>query len=114
MSVTFFFLMIRRPPRSTLFPYTTLFRSRARYDLPGGGSVLAPFPAGVLPVAGGHFGASLVVYILDQYHQAGVTEPVLLQQPWEYGIDISVGQLHRLLTENKDSFHQEKAEVLTV
>src|ERR1041384_8675706 len=25
----FFFLMIRRPPRSTLFPYTTLFRSRA-------------------------------------------------------------------------------------
>src|SRR5260370_33323159 len=26
---TFFFLMIRRPPRSTLFPYTTLFRSQA-------------------------------------------------------------------------------------
>src|SRR3712207_7215524 len=29
-----FFLMIRRPPRSTLFPYTTLFRSP---DVPGGG-----------------------------------------------------------------------------
>src|SRR5438874_11172790 len=29
----FFFLMIRRPPRSTLFPYTTLFRSHAH----GGG-----------------------------------------------------------------------------
>src|SRR3712207_8114410 len=28
----FFFLMIRRPPRSTLFPYTTLFRSRRRRD----------------------------------------------------------------------------------
>src|SRR3712207_6899658 len=27
MHVVFFFLMIRRPPRSTLFPYTTLFRS---------------------------------------------------------------------------------------
>src|SRR2546423_10946627 len=27
-SLHFFFLMIRRPPRSTLFPYTTLFRSR--------------------------------------------------------------------------------------
>src|SRR3712207_8288991 len=26
----FFFLMIRRPPRSTLFPYTTLFRSEER------------------------------------------------------------------------------------
>src|SRR2546430_12391776 len=29
-SFFFFFLMIRRPPRSTLFPYTTLFRSCAR------------------------------------------------------------------------------------
>src|SRR5256885_13242860 len=29
-SFFFFFLMIRRPPRSTLFPYTTLFRSRDR------------------------------------------------------------------------------------
>src|SRR5436305_11743034 len=28
LDVVFFFLMIRRPPRSTLFPYTTLFRSR--------------------------------------------------------------------------------------
>src|SRR2546430_8008816 len=27
----FFFLMIRRPPRSTLFPYTTLFRSRSSW-----------------------------------------------------------------------------------
>src|SRR5690606_41263048 len=31
----FFFLMIRRPPRSTLFPYTTLFRSRAGPDKAG-------------------------------------------------------------------------------
>src|SRR6266576_5718601 len=29
-SFFFFFLMIRRPPRSTLFPYTTLFRSSPR------------------------------------------------------------------------------------
>lgn len=85
---------------------------RARYDLPAGGSVLAPFPAGVLPVEGGHFGANLIAYILDQYHQAQVTEPRLLEQLWEYGIDISAGQLHRILTETKDRFHQEKAEVL--
>src|SRR5690554_7701741 len=31
----FFFLMIRRPPRSTLFPYTTLFRSPVRFDAHG-------------------------------------------------------------------------------
>src|SRR5256885_9435243 len=29
--LAFFFLMIRRPPRSTLFPYTTLFRSLGRF-----------------------------------------------------------------------------------
>src|SRR3712207_8674180 len=31
----FFFLMIRRPPRSTLFPYTTLFRSQRDVHDPG-------------------------------------------------------------------------------
>src|SRR2546428_7592088 len=30
ITLCFFFLMIRRPPRSTLFPYTTLFRSGAQ------------------------------------------------------------------------------------
>jgi hypothetical protein len=84
----------------------------ARYELPEGGSLLAPLPAGVLPVEGGHFGANLIAYCLDQYHQAQVTEPLLLEQLREYGIVISAGQLHRILTENKDLFHQEKAEVL--
>src|SRR3712207_7534450 len=34
MTIVVFFLMIRRPPRSTLFPYTTLFRSRGLYSGP--------------------------------------------------------------------------------
>src|SRR3989442_7226338 len=33
--ITLFFLMIRRPPRSTLFPYTTLFRSLPGHALEG-------------------------------------------------------------------------------
>jgi hypothetical protein len=85
---------------------------RARYALPEGGSVLAPFPAGVLPREGGPFGANLVTSILDQYHQAQSTEPLLFAQLGDYGSDIAAGQLHCLLTENKDDFHQEKAEVL--
>lgn len=84
---------------------------RGRYQLPDGSSVLAPFPDGVLPVEGGHFGAMLVAFILDQYHQAQVTEPRLLEQLHLIGIDISAGQLHRILTENKEHFHQEKDEV---
>src|ERR1039458_10879861 len=36
-----FFLMIRQPPRSTLVPYTTLFRSDREAELPGGGATEA-------------------------------------------------------------------------
>src|SRR2546430_8987574 len=49
-SFVFFFLMIRRPPRSTLFPYTTLFRS----DLFSGG--LAAFFRGVSATKGHGWG----------------------------------------------------------
>src|SRR2546426_7227097 len=42
LSPSFFFLMIRRPPRSTLFPYTTLFRSGLTLT---GGYALAAIPA---------------------------------------------------------------------
>src|SRR5690349_25019907 len=48
--IIFFFLMIRRPPRSTLFPYTTLFRSsratpRRRRPRPGRGRRGSPATA---------------------------------------------------------------------
>src|SRR5450432_602497 len=84
---------------------------RARYALPDGGSMLAPLPADVLP--GRHFGPELVTFILNQVYHARVTQPVLLEQLHDFGIDISAGQLSRLLTEDHERFHQEKADVLT-
>jgi hypothetical protein len=81
---------------------------RARYALPSGGSALAPLP----PDIHSHFGPGLICYILDQYHHAHVTQPLLLEQLHEYGVDISAGELNRILTENHDAFHAEKAEVL--
>src|SRR3984893_15337754 len=48
IACVFFFLMIRRPPRSTLFPYTTLFRSRRDW------SVLGLVAAGWLLIGPGH------------------------------------------------------------
>src|SRR3712207_7382265 len=45
----FFFLMIRRPPRSTLFPYTTLFRSRCACVPPGKGRGRGPVAPIMLP-----------------------------------------------------------------
>src|SRR3712207_8928209 len=48
----FFFLMIRRPPRSTLFPYTTLFRSLGAGLLRGAGHHARALAAGARPVQG--------------------------------------------------------------
>src|SRR5258708_39631936 len=50
-SPSFFFLMIRRPPRSTLFPYTTLFRS-LRERQGGGGMAGGPSGGGVGELCG--------------------------------------------------------------
>src|SRR3989442_13850325 len=63
--VFFFFLMIRRPPRSTLFPYTTLFRSV------GSGK----YNTGVEDRAG----IVCPLHLQEQRHHLGSIEP--LQQP---------------------------------
>jgi transposase IS66 family protein len=83
---------------------------RERWLTPGGQSVVAPLPADVLP--GSHFGPDLICFILHQYHHQHVTQPLLLEQLRQLGIDISSGELSRILTEGKDAFHQEKAELL--
>src|SRR3712207_7201622 len=65
--------MIRRPPRSTLFPYTTLFRSngysmrrcRTR-QFRGGGEPVSPRPGGEADKLGNHYeGAWTVLHILE-------------------------------------------------
>jgi hypothetical protein len=84
---------------------------RQRIRTPEGRTLLAPLPGDVLP--GQHFGPVLIGYILYPYHHCNVTQPLLLEQLHELGIDVSAGQINRLLTENHDVFHQEKAEVLT-
>lgn len=49
--------------------------------------------------------------MLHQYYHAHVTPPLLLEQLHDFGMDSSVGQLRRLLTENKAPYQQEKDEV---
>src|SRR3712207_9416355 len=63
----FFFLMIRRPPRSTLFPYTTLFRSAAEPGRRRRPALLAARPASrpLLLPQGRH----------ARMHDAGVRDP---------------------------------------
>jgi hypothetical protein len=75
-----------------------------------GRSLVAPLPADVVP--GSHFGPDLICFILHQYHHQHVTQPLLLEQLHQLGIDISAGELSRILTEKNAAFHQEKTELL--
>jgi hypothetical protein len=63
---------------------------------------------------GKHFDPELICFILYQHHHCGVTQPLLLEQLREYGVDISTGQLSNLLIEETDRFHQEKDRILSV
>lgn len=62
----------------------------------------------------GHFGVLLRSYLLYQYHHCHVTQPLLLEKLREWGIDISAGQLNRILVEDKNSYHAEKQDILRV
>jgi hypothetical protein len=83
---------------------------REHWLTPEGRSLVAPLPAEVRP--GSHYGPDLICFILHQYHYQHVTQPLLLEQLHQLGIDISAGELSRILTEGKEPFHQEKAELL--
>lgn len=92
-----------------LQPRVILYR-REHWQTSDGKSLVAPLPAELLP--GSHYGPELICFILHQYHHQHVTQPLLLEQLRQLGIDISAGELSRILTEGKDVFHQEKAELL--
>jgi hypothetical protein len=88
--------------------HNTRYR-RARYQTPTGATLLGELP---LAVRGSHFDPELRSYILLQYYQQHVSQPLLLKQLGDFGVQISAGQLNRLLTEGHESFHTEKAELL--
>src|SRR5690348_18092945 len=71
-----FFLMIRRPPRSTLFPYTTLFRSvHCRIDDVGDVRRVAIDPGGAEEVGGG------LVLVVDRQGERSEEHTSELQSP---------------------------------
>jgi hypothetical protein len=62
----------------------------------------------------GHFSAELASFIQHQNHHALVPENLILEQLHDMGVEISEGQLHRILQEKKDGFHAEKESLLQV
>lgn len=85
----------------------TQFR-RARYRLPDGTWRIAPLP----PDVTSHFGNMLRQYVLYQHFHNHVTQPLLLEELREFGVDISAGTVNSILTEDHNAFHQEKDSLL--
>ena len=81
---------------------------RLRYVLPDGTFRTAPLPAHVE----GHFGPTLRTHVLYQHYQSHVTQPLIREELLERGIDISTGQIDRLLPEGHEKFHVEKDALL--
>ena len=93
---------------------TTLYRVE-RWQTPEGKVVQGKVPV-PLPDAGpgDHYGPTLRCFVLYQYYHAQVTEPLLLEQLREWGIRLSSGELHALITDGKEQFHREKDAILEV
>jgi hypothetical protein len=80
-----------------------------RWETPDGSYVEGKLP----PEVRGHFSSKLISYILYLYHQCHVTQPLLLEQLHEFGVEISSGQINRILVEGQDGLHEEKNDILT-
>jgi hypothetical protein len=85
--------------------HTTRYRCE-RWQTPDGESVIGRLPAAL---QGSHFGPRLRSYILYQSYPHHVTQPLSVEHVGELDIDISVGQVTRILTEGKAPFPEEKA-----
>src|SRR5271166_2987346 len=88
-------------------PHNTRYR-RCRYQLPNGTILTAPLRKDVRS----HFGPMLRQYVLYQHFHNHVTQPLLHEELLELGVDISAGQVNRLLTEGHEAFYQEKDSLL--
>jgi len=91
-----------------VYAFNTRYRL-ARYETPTGEYLVGKLPR---DLHGGHFGPTLKSYILHQYHHQRVTQPLLLEQLRQWDVDLSTGQLSRIVTENHDSLHLEKEQLL--
>ena len=90
-------------------PHNTLYRLE-RWQTPSGDYIVGKLPK---ELENSHFGSMLVSFILYQYHHAHVTQPLIREELLEFGIDISTGQINRIIVEGKDVFHSEKDEILS-
>lgn len=88
--------------------FNTCYRL-AQYQTADGSYVSGQLPDGL---NGCHFGNDLISFILYQYHHQHVTQPLLLKQLQDLGVDISSGRLSQFITDGLEVFHDEKDQLL--
>jgi hypothetical protein len=81
-------------------PHNTLYRLM-RWETPSGDQIVGKLP---VELYGGHFGPMLNSFMLYQYYHAHVTQPLILEQQLEFGIDISSGQVNWIITKSRINF----------
>ncbi len=87
--------------------HNTLYQME-RWQTSEGSYVSGQLPASV----DGHFGSTLKSYILYQYHQCHVTQPLIFEALNEFGVKISSGEINNILIGGQEELHQEKEEIL--
>ncbi len=89
--------------------YNTLFRIPRIYNRDTKETMKLDFPPGVQ----GHFGGVLRALVIYLNHQGRVPENKIYTLLKEFGIEMSSGQIHNVLTDNIEGFHKEKADILS-
>ena len=93
---------VKIEPNNTRYLIPRLYNRETRKTWP------VPLPAGVQ----GHFGGNVRLLALTWNHEGRIPENKLVKLFRGVGIRISAGQVHSLLTEDLERFHQEKAAIL--
>lgn len=84
---------------------------RERWETPDGEFIIGELPK---EIEHSHFGPTLTAFVLYQYYNCHVTQPLIAEQLREYGADISTGKISDIIINNKDLYHLEKNQILEI
>lgn len=80
-----------------------------RWVTPSGEIIMGKLPS---EISNRHFGPTLTSFILYLHYHSRVTQPLIHEQLLDLNVDISAGQINRIITEDKEQFHLEKDAIL--
>lgn len=95
--------------RGMLFQPLNIRYELKRYEAPDGSTLKGQLPP---ELNGEHVSQDLRALVLHLHHHGRMTQPLIHEMLTEYHFTLSLGQVNHLLTDDKESFHQEKKDIL--